>query len=116
MRTLLDKNSTDTTALNNVVDQESVKYDNKEAKILTYFVLKRHSPTSSLRFLDQTETEGHLKQIDTGLGQATLSRQEKDPGIKLQDNSRSSRFDLKNKQNFIFPREPEVQAWLEALP
>ena len=45
MRTLLvKKNSKDTTALNNVVDPESVNHGNKEAKILTHFVLKGTAP------------------------------------------------------------------------
>ena len=45
MRTLLDKKSSkDITALNNVVDQESVNHGNKEAKILTHFVLKGTAP------------------------------------------------------------------------
>ena len=79
-------------------------------------MLKRRSPTSSLRFLDQTETEGHLKQIGIGLGQVTLSKQEKDPGQKLTENSRSSRFDLKISKPHICPQKPEVQAWPEALP
>ena len=96
MRTLLEEtNSKDTAALNNVVDQKSVNQGKQRGKNPHTLCAKRHSPTSSLSFLDQTETEGHLKQIDTGLGQATLSRQEKDPGLKLPENSRSSRFDLK---------------------
>ena len=64
MRTLLEEtNSKDTAALNNVVDQKSVNHGNTEAKILTHFLLQRHNLTSFLRLSDQTETEGHLKQI-----------------------------------------------------
>ena len=117
MRTLLDKtNNKDTTALNSVADQVLVNHSNTGAKILTHFVLQRHNLTSFLRFLDQTETEGHLKQIGIGLGQVTLSKQEKDPGQKLTENSRSSRFDLKISKPHICPQKPEVQAWPEALP
>ena len=83
MRTLLDKNSKDTTALNKVVDQEWGKtWQQRGKNPHTHFVLKRHSPTSSLRFSDETETEGHLKQIGMGLEKVTLSKQEKDPEKK----------------------------------
>ena len=45
MRTLLDKKSgKDIIELNNVVDQESVNHGNKEAKILTHFMLKGTAP------------------------------------------------------------------------
>ena len=109
MRTLLDKtNNKDTTALNSVADQVLVNHSNTGAKILTHFVLQRHNLTSFLRFLDQTETEGHLKQIGIGLGQVTLPKQDKDPGQKLTENSRSSRFDLKQANLTLFPRKPEV--------
>ena len=43
MMNLLDKHSKDSTALKHVVDPESRKnMATKEAKTLTYFVLKRH--------------------------------------------------------------------------
>ena len=65
MKTLLDKNSKDSTAFKHVMDPESVENmaTKRQKSSHTHFVLKRHSPTSSLIVLDQTETGGHLKQI-----------------------------------------------------
>ena len=50
MMNLPDKNSKDSTALEHVVDPASVKnMATKGAKILTFFVLKRHNLTSLIK-------------------------------------------------------------------